>query len=142
MSPAASRGFTLVELLIVTAVLGLLAAVLVPSLVNVRGRPYDAANSQCHRAVLQQLPVYRQQSGGTVPMNVNTLPGVARACAFAGVQIRAGADGPPASPAVIGDGSVTPVGALSSDFYTWHPQGSASLHSNPSIGIQFERRRF
>lgn len=139
---APQRGFTLVELLIVTSVIGLLAAVMVPNLVNVRKRPYDAANSQCHRAVLTQLAAYRTQSGGTVPMNVNTLPGVARVCAQAGVQVRAGADGPPASPSAAGTGAVTPVGALSFDVYTWHPQGSASLHSSPSTGVRFERQRF
>ena len=86
MSPAAPRGFTLVDLLIVTAVLGLLAAVLVPSLVNVRGRPYDAASSQCHRAVFEPLSL--RTDSRTAGPDVNTRPGVARACAFTGVLRR------------------------------------------------------
>lgn len=53
-----SQGFTLIELLIVIAIIGILAAVLIPRLVDVRSRAFDVATQACLREIVTAEELY------------------------------------------------------------------------------------
>lgn len=74
------KGFTLVELLIVIAIIGLLASVVMVSLDNAKQRSRDATRVQDIRGVISALELYfnknngypQQASAGAVPSALST----------------------------------------------------------------------
>jgi prepilin-type N-terminal cleavage/methylation domain-containing protein len=55
-------GFTLIELLIVIAIIGILSAALISSLLSARNRAFDAAAQSCAKELLIQAEAYRIDS--------------------------------------------------------------------------------
>ena len=57
MRNSKTNGFTLIELLIVIAIVGILAAVLIPNLLNARERAFDTAAQTCLKEISTQFEV-------------------------------------------------------------------------------------
>lgn len=80
MKKANRKGFTLIELLIVIAIIGILAAVLIPNLLNARQRAFDTAAQAC----LKEISTIEENNAIDSPYaylsDATTVVGLANAC--------------------------------------------------------------
>jgi len=70
------QGFTLIELLVVILIIGILAAVAIPTFLNQRGKGYDANAQTVVKDMQTAAETYATGNGGVYPTTVAQLQGV------------------------------------------------------------------
>ncbi len=68
-------GFTLIELLVVILIIGILAAIAIPSLLNQKGKAYDAAAKELVRTAETTAETYDVDHGSYEGMSTEALKG-------------------------------------------------------------------
>ena len=74
-----SKGFTLVEIMIVVAIIALLAAIAIPNLLRAKLNANDALAKATIRAVSTASESYAVTNNGNYPLNVTSLTGASPA---------------------------------------------------------------
>ncbi|WP_372377298.1 pilin [Vibrio natriegens] len=69
------QGFTLIELMIVVAIIGVLSAVAIPAYQNYVQKTEVATAAATVRGLLTNIDMYQQEHGGNFPTNANLVGG-------------------------------------------------------------------
>ena len=75
MGQTRRNGFTLVELVVVIMILGILATLAVPKLLNTAGRAKDNGLKQTLAVIRNAIELYTAENDGDLPGQTDDLPG-------------------------------------------------------------------
>jgi type IV pilus assembly protein PilA len=125
-----TRGFTLIEVLVVIAIISVLITILLPSFNAARKKPYDVAALQCGKAIVTAQVTYIAEHNDTAASNVPQLNNtdVNEQCGQTNVQVTR--DNTP--PASVGAGGDSVIGTAGNNyaFDVWNPQGTSIYEFN------------
>ena len=123
-----TRGFTLIEVLVVIAIISVLATILIPSFNGARKKPYDTSALQCGKAIVTAQVSYTAEHNNTAANSITQLNNsdVNEQCVSAGVQISTAT---PATVSVAGNANIN-VGGANFAFAVWHPNGTGIYYYN------------
>ncbi|MCU1676351.1 MAG: secretory protein [Frankiales bacterium] len=74
-SRRSDEGFTLIELLVVMIVIGILAAIAIPTFLNQRGKAHDTSTKADATTLGKEIATYFVDGTGTVSLDFVTVPG-------------------------------------------------------------------
>ena len=116
-----TKGFTLIEVLVVIAIISVLVTILLPSFNAARKKPYDVATQQCIKAIATAEVSYRSEHSDTPASSITQLNNgdVNEQCQ--NIQVHH-FDSTGISPAAIGDRNINADG--NPMFLAWSSSGN------------------
>ena len=123
MNKNRTKGFTLIEVLVVIAIISVLVTILLPSFNAARKKPYDVAALQCLKAVVQANATYAGEHNGTPAASLAQLNNSDANEQCQNVQVNH-YDGTGLSKASVGDQRLDYPGPYKSAFLVWSQNGT------------------
>jgi type IV pilus assembly protein PilA len=119
-----TQGFTLIEVLVVIAIISVLITILLPSFNAARKKPYDVATLQCGKAIVNAQVSYIAEHNNTAASTTAQLNNadVTEQCGAAGVQVARASDGPGQPDP---GNNLINVGGSNYAFRIWHQSGTS-----------------
>jgi type IV pilus assembly protein PilA len=127
-----TQGFTLIEVLVVIAIISVLITILLPSFNAARKKPYDVSALQCGKAIVTAQVTYTAEHNNAAASSVAQLNNtdVNEQCLNAGVQV--GPDYTPNSQADAGSFNIG-YGGANYAFKVWHQNGTGIYGYNKDV---------
>jgi type IV pilus assembly protein PilA len=133
-----TQGFTLIEVLVVIAIISVLVTILLPSFNGARKKPYDVAALQCGKALVTAQVTYiaehNNQAAGSVAQLNNT--DVNEQCAGAGVQVNQAYV--PLDLSSVGNNAIN-TDVSNYAFDVWSQNGTSIYNYNRDANVKFAK---
>ncbi len=127
-----TQGFTLIEVLVVIAIISVLVTILLPSFNAARKKPYDVASQQCIKAIVTAEVSYRSEHSDVPATSVGQLNNTDVNEQCQNIQVHH-FDSSGLNPGVNGDGRIDYDANRNIFFLAWSPSGNNLYEVNFSI---------